>query len=39
MLLLGMAALFMVDFLQLIIPNLYQMVINGMNRGVVEVNG
>ncbi len=39
MLLLGMAALFMVDFLQLIIPNLYQMVINGMNRGVVEVSG
>ncbi|MGN0716008.1 MAG: ABC transporter ATP-binding protein, partial [Anaerovoracaceae bacterium] len=39
MLLLGMAALFMVDFLQLIIPNLYQMVINGMNRGVVEVDG
>lgn len=39
MLLLGMAALFMVDFLQLIIPNLYQMVVNGMNRGVVEVNG
>lgn len=39
MLLLGMAALFMVDFLQLIIPNLYQMVINGMNRGLVEVNG
>ncbi|MCI6012587.1 MAG: ABC transporter ATP-binding protein/permease [Firmicutes bacterium] len=29
----------MVDFLQLIIPNLYQMVINGMNRGVAEVNG
>lgn len=39
MLLLGTAALFMVDFLQLIIPNLYQMVINGMNRGVAEVNG
>ena len=38
-LLLGLAALVAVDWLQLIIPNLYQMVINGMNEGVVEVNG
>ncbi len=39
MLLLGLAALVMVDYLQLIIPNLYQMVINGINQGYVEVNG
>lgn len=37
MLLMGMAALLMVDYLQLIIPNLYQMVINGMNQGYVEI--
>jgi len=28
-----------VDYLQLIIPNLYQMVINGMNQGFVVVDG
>jgi len=39
MLLLGLAALTMVDYLQLVIPNLYQMLINGVNNGVVEVNG
>ena len=39
MLLLGMAALIMVDYLQLEIPELYQMVINGMNRGYVVVDG
>lgn len=39
MLLLGLAALVMVDYLQLVIPNLYQMVINGINQGYVEVNG
>ena len=39
MLLLGLAALVMVDYLQLIIPNLYQMVINGLNTGFAEVNG
>ena len=38
-LLLGIAALVAVDYLQLIIPNLYQMVINGMNNGVVNVDG
>ena len=39
MLLLGLAALVMVDYLQLVIPNLYQMLINGVNNGVVEVDG
>ena len=39
MLILGLAALIGVDYLQLIIPNLYQMVINGMNQGFVVVDG
>jgi len=39
MLLLGIATLIMVDVLQLEIPELYQMVINGMNRGYVTVDG
>ena len=39
MLLLGLAALLSVDYIQLIIPNLYQMVINGMNQGFVVVDG
>lgn len=38
-LILGLAALVLVDYLQLIIPNLYQMVINGMNEGYVTVDG
>ena len=38
-LLLGLAALIAVDYLQLLIPNLYQMVINGMNDGVVMHKG
>ena len=38
-LILGIAALVMVDSLQLIIPNLYQMVINGMNQGYVVIDG
>ena len=38
-LLLGLAALVMVDYIQLIIPNLYQQVINGVNQGFVELNG
>ena len=33
LLLLGLAALLAVDYLQLIIPNLYQMVINGTSMG------
>ena len=38
-LLLGLASLILVDYLQLVIPNLYQMVINGMNDGWVLVDG
>lgn len=39
LLLLGLAALVAVDYLQLIIPNLYQMVVNGVNDGKVIRNG
>ena len=39
LLLLGLAALVAVDYLQLEIPELYQMVINGMNQGYVMVDG
>ena len=39
MLLLGLLALVAVDYFQLEIPELYQMVINGMNDGAVTVNG
>ena len=39
MLILGLLALITVDYMQLIIPNLYQMVINGMNQGFVMVDG
>ena len=39
MLLLGLVSLMAVDYIQLIIPNLYQMVINGMNQGFVVVDG
>ncbi len=39
MLLLGLAALVMVDYLQLEIPKLYRMVINGMDMGYVAVDG
>ena len=38
-LLLGLIALITVDYLQLLIPNLYQMLINGMNQGYVVQNG
>ena len=38
-LLFGIAALVMVDFMQLVIPELYRMVVNGLNDGVVEVDG
>ncbi|HIT33700.1 MAG TPA: ABC transporter ATP-binding protein [Candidatus Faecousia intestinigallinarum] len=38
-LLAGLAALVAVDYFQLVIPNLYQMVINGMNQGYVMVDG
>ena len=38
-LLLGLLTLVTVDYLQLIIPNLYQMVVNGMNDGTVLYQG
>ena len=38
-LLLGLATLILIDYLQLVIPNLYQMVVNGMNDGFVVQNG
>ena len=38
-LLLGLATLAMVDYLQLEIPKLYRMLINGMNEGMVDLNG
>ena len=39
LLLLGVIALLSVDYLQLLVPNLYQMVINGMNQGYIIENG
>ena len=39
MLLLGLFSLVAVDYLQLVIPNLYQMVINGITEGQVSVDG
>ena len=39
MLLIGLVALVAVDYLQLVIPNLYQMVINGINDGIVMIDG
>ena len=39
MLLFGLLSLVAVDYLQLVIPNLYQMVINGMIDGAVTVDG
>ena len=39
MLLLGLAALILVDLLQLEIPELYRMVINGIDRGQVDLDG
>ncbi len=39
MLLLGTLALVLVDYFQLLIPELYKMVINGMNTGMVELDG
>ena len=38
-LLLGLAALILVDYMQLIIPELYRMLINGVNSGAVLVDG
>ena len=39
LLLVGAIALMIVDYTQLIIPNLYSMVINGLTYGTVEVDG
>ena len=39
MILLGLAALVIVDAFQLEIPEFYQMVINGINQGYVLVDG
>ncbi len=38
-LIVGLASLVMVDYLQLEIPKLYRMVINGMDTGYVDVDG
>ena len=38
-LLIGLLALVAVDYLQLVVPNLYQMVINGVDTGFVNLNG
>ena len=39
LLLLGLLSLVVVDYLQMCIPRLYQMVINGINMGYVDYNG
>ncbi len=39
MLFLGLVALILVDYMQLKIPELYQMIINGINRGYVMIGG
>ena len=39
LLLLGLVTLTIVDCLQLVVPNMYQMVINGMNNGEVVIDG
>lgn len=39
MLLTGIAALILVDYFQLILPELYRIVVNGMNGGLVEIDG
>ena len=38
-LLLGMLTVILIDYMQLLIPNLYQMVVNGMNQGFVMLDG
>ncbi len=38
-LILGIAALILVDYFQLIVPELYRMVVNGLNNGVVNFDG
>ncbi len=39
LLLLGILALVMVDYFQLLLPELYRIVVNGMNGNLVEVDG
>lgn len=39
LLLVGIAALIFVDYFQLILPELYRIVVNGMNGGLVEIDG
>ena len=39
LLLLGLFALVLVDYMQLVIPELYRMVINGIKVGAVEIDG
>ena len=39
MLLVGLLALVLVDYMQLVVPELYRMVINGIDNGSVEVDG
>ena len=38
-LLLGLITLIAIDYLQLVIPQLYQLVVNGMNQGFIVENG
>ena len=38
-LLLGLVTLIAIDYLQLVIPQLYQLVVNGMNQGYILENG
>ena len=37
MLLLGILSLVVVDYLQLLVPEFYKMVVNGLNTGMAEV--
>ncbi len=39
MLLFGLLALALVDYMQMVVPNLYQLVVNGINDGEVAVGG
>lgn len=39
MLLLGLLALIAVDYFQLVVPELYKIVVNGINDGTVEIDG
>ena len=38
-LLLGIVSLFAVDYCQMVIPKLYRIIINGLNTGMVEIDG